>query len=137
MRFADPPPCTTHTISGRHESVPSLVNLRSRDRFYASLGPVFLISVRVVGSFPPIKGRPKDFHPPVRYTPIASLPSAFLLTTHFHDMSQIAEKPIARLSETSSTYVRQHDPNAKHFVSFADCEVCTQHPNRWSRIRLV
>ena len=47
-------------------------------------------------------------------------------------MSEIAEKPAVRHSETSST--GQHDRN---FIAFADCENCTRYPNRWSKIRLV
>jgi aquaglyceroporin related protein len=50
-------------------------------------------------------------------------------------MSEIVEKPVARLSETSSTYPHQHDHSSKHFIAFADCEHCTRYPNRWSRIR--
>lgn len=55
----------------------------------------------------------------------------------FHDMSEIAEKPVVRLTETSSMHSRQYDHNSKHFIAFADCEHCARHPNRWSRIRLV
>jgi len=47
-------------------------------------------------------------------------------------MSDIAEKPVARHSETSSP-----DPHGKHLIAsaFADCERCTRHANRWSRMR--
>ncbi|KAI9569923.1 major intrinsic protein superfamily membrane channel protein [Boletus coccyginus] len=47
-------------------------------------------------------------------------------------MSELAERPLVRVSETSSTCAR--DPNVTH-LAFADCEDCTRYPNRWSRIR--
>ena len=63
------------------------------------------------------------------FPPPFTLFAPFLFT-----MSELAERPLVRVSETSSTYAR--DPNATH-LAFADCEHCTRYPNRWSRIRLA
>ncbi|KAG1745874.1 major intrinsic protein superfamily membrane channel protein [Suillus paluster] len=46
-------------------------------------------------------------------------------------MTDIVEKPVQRRSEASST-TRANDVPV---VDFADCDQCTQYPNRWSGIR--
>ncbi|KAG2757858.1 major intrinsic protein superfamily membrane channel protein [Suillus brevipes Sb2] len=52
-------------------------------------------------------------------------------------MTDIIEKPVQRHSETSnnSYATRPNDISTLGVVEFADCNQCSQYPNRWSSIR--